>query len=46
MDFGAFVAITPNKDGLVHISQISEESERCQGCPVRGRCSESKSFRS
>ena len=25
MDFGAFVAITPNKDGLVHISQISEE---------------------
>ena len=25
MDFGAFVNITPNKDGLVHISQISEE---------------------
>ena len=25
MDFGAFVAITPNKDGLVHISQISED---------------------
>ena len=28
MDFGAFVAITPNKDGLVHISQISEERVR------------------
>ena len=25
MDFGAFVAILPGKDGLVHISQISEE---------------------
>tara|TARA_Y100000590_G_scaffold169037_1_gene193473 strand:+ start:153238 stop:155301 length:2064 start_codon:yes stop_codon:yes gene_type:complete len=25
MDFGAFVSITPNKDGLVHISQISQE---------------------
>lgn len=25
MDFGAFVAITPNKQGLVHISQISQE---------------------
>ena len=24
MDFGAFVGILPNKDGLVHISQISE----------------------
>ena len=28
MDFGAFVAITPNKDGLVHISQISEEESK------------------
>ena len=25
MDFGAFVQILPGKDGLVHISQISEE---------------------
>lgn len=25
MDFGAFVAITPNKQGLVHISQICHE---------------------
>ncbi len=25
MDFGAFVTIPPGKDGLVHISQISEE---------------------
>jgi len=25
MDFGAFVSITPSQDGLVHISQISEE---------------------
>jgi polyribonucleotide nucleotidyltransferase len=24
-DFGAFVNIIPGKDGLVHISQISEE---------------------
>ena len=25
MDFGAFVKITPNKDGLVHISEIKKE---------------------
>ena len=25
MDFGAFVTILPGKDGLVHISQISED---------------------
>ncbi len=25
MDFGAFVAILPGRDGLVHISQISDE---------------------
>jgi polyribonucleotide nucleotidyltransferase len=25
MDFGAFVTILPGKDGLVHVSQISEE---------------------
>ncbi|MFP7721286.1 polyribonucleotide nucleotidyltransferase [Lysobacter sp. A3-1-A15] len=25
MDFGAFVTIAPGKDGLVHVSQISEE---------------------
>jgi len=25
MDFGAFVTILPGKDGLVHISQISNE---------------------
>lgn len=25
MDFGAFVSILPGRDGLVHISQISDE---------------------
>ena len=25
MDFGAFVTILPGKDGLVHVSQISNE---------------------
>ena len=25
MDFGAFVKITPNKDGLLHISEIKKE---------------------
>jgi polyribonucleotide nucleotidyltransferase len=25
MDFGAFVTILPGRDGLLHISQISEE---------------------
>jgi polyribonucleotide nucleotidyltransferase len=25
MDFGAFVQIMPGKDGLVHISELSEE---------------------
>jgi len=25
MDFGAFVAIMPGRDGMVHISQICEE---------------------
>jgi polyribonucleotide nucleotidyltransferase len=25
MDFGAFVTILPGKDGLVHISEISED---------------------
>jgi len=25
MDFGAFVTILPGRDGLVHISQISDE---------------------
>jgi polyribonucleotide nucleotidyltransferase len=25
MDFGAFVTILPGKDGLVHISQISDD---------------------
>ena len=25
VDFGAFVNVLPGKDGLVHISQISEE---------------------
>ena len=25
MDFGAFVTILPGKDGLIHISQISDE---------------------
>ena len=25
MDFGAFVTIMPGRDGLVHISEISEE---------------------
>ena len=27
-DFGAFVAIVGNKEGLVHISQIAEEREK------------------
>jgi len=27
MDFGAFVTILPGRDGLVHISQISEERD-------------------
>jgi polyribonucleotide nucleotidyltransferase len=25
MDFGAFVTIAPGKDGLVHVSQISQQ---------------------
>ena len=25
MNFGAFVSLTPGRDGLVHISQLSEE---------------------
>jgi polyribonucleotide nucleotidyltransferase len=25
LDFGAFVKITPNKDGLVHISEVKKE---------------------
>ena len=25
LDFGAFVQLTPNKDGLVHISEIKKE---------------------
>ena len=25
MDFGAFVAVSPSKDGLVHISEIKKE---------------------
>jgi polyribonucleotide nucleotidyltransferase len=25
MNFGAFVTLTPGRDGLVHISQLSEE---------------------
>ena len=25
MDFGAFVKLTPNQDGLVHISEIKKE---------------------
>ena len=30
MDFGAFVTILPGRDGLVHISQISDERvEKC-----------------
>ena len=34
MDFGAFVQILPGKDGLVHISQISEE--RVERVATRG----------
>jgi polyribonucleotide nucleotidyltransferase len=37
MDFGAFVTILPGKDGLVHISQISEERvERVGDCLREG----------
>jgi polyribonucleotide nucleotidyltransferase len=45
MDFGAFVAITPNKDGLVHISQISEDRVKevkdvlSEGDMVKGKSS-------
>jgi polyribonucleotide nucleotidyltransferase len=31
MDFGAFVTILPGRDGLVHISQISEERVQSVG---------------
>jgi polyribonucleotide nucleotidyltransferase len=31
MDFGAFVAIMPGRDGMVHISQISEERVEAVG---------------
>ena len=37
MDFGAFVTILPGRDGLVHISQISEERvERVSDCLNEG----------
>ncbi|MGQ0594900.1 MAG: polyribonucleotide nucleotidyltransferase [Gammaproteobacteria bacterium] len=35
MDFGAFVTILPGKDGLVHISQISEERVENVGDKLR-----------
>jgi polyribonucleotide nucleotidyltransferase len=35
MDFGAFVQILPGKDGLVHISQISEERVERVGDKLR-----------
>ncbi len=34
-DFGAFVQILPNKDGLVHISQISHERVERVGDKLR-----------
>jgi polyribonucleotide nucleotidyltransferase len=38
MDFGAFVAILPGRDGLVHISQISNDRvENVSRLPDRGR---------
>ena len=43
MDFGAFVTILPGKDGLVHISQISEErvekvsDKLSEGDQIRGK---------
>ncbi len=37
MDFGAFVSILPGKDGLVHISQISDERvEKVSDCLKEG----------
>jgi polyribonucleotide nucleotidyltransferase len=44
MDFGAFVAIMPGKDGLVHISQISDERVE-KVSDKRRRCSQSESVR-
>ena len=35
MDFGAFVTILPGKDGLVHISQISNERVERVGDKLR-----------
>src|SRR5581483_7457813 len=35
MDFGAFVTILPGKDGLVHISQISNERVEKVGDKLR-----------
>ena len=37
MDFGAFVTIAPGKDGLVHVSQISNELLRRRG-PATSVC--------
>ncbi len=37
MDFGAFVTILPGRDGLVHISQISEERVERVGRQAQGR---------
>ena len=31
MDFGAFVEITPGKDGMVHVSEISNEHIKYPG---------------
>ena len=37
MDFGAFVTILPGRDGLVHISQISERARRARQRQAQGR---------
>ena len=47
MDFGAFVTILPGKDGLVHISQISNERvEKVSDKTRRRRCRQGQGARS
>ena len=42
MDFGAFVTILPGRDGLVHISQISERARRARQRQAQGRRCDSR----
>ena len=42
MDFGAFVTILPGRDGLVHISQISDERVERVSRQAQGRRSDSR----